>query len=73
MDGFEATGEIRKQEVGGQRLPIIAMTANALAGDRQRCLQSGMDDYISKPVKAADLYAMIEKWLPRTKRAAAAS
>jgi CheY-like chemotaxis protein len=73
MDGFEATGEIRKQEVDGQRLPIIAMTANALAGDRQRCLQSGMDDYISKPVKAADLYAMIEKWLPRTKRAAAAS
>ncbi len=71
MDGFEATAQIRKRQSGEERLPIVAMTANALTGDRERCLEAGMDDYIAKPVKPADLYAMITKWLPRADKAAA--
>ena len=63
MDGFEATRRIREwEEAGGRRpLPIIAMTANAMAGDRERCLQAGMTDYVSKPISKADLRAAIER------------
>jgi PAS domain S-box-containing protein len=61
MDGFEATAAIRQSEQGSNKhLPIIAMTAHALRGDRERCLGAGMDAYISKPVKPTDLYDAIE-------------
>jgi signal transduction histidine kinase/CheY-like chemotaxis protein len=64
MDGFEATAEIRRHEVGGgRRLPVIALTALAMAGDRQRCLAAGMDDYLSKPYSRAQLVAVLARWV----------
>jgi CheY-like chemotaxis protein len=63
MNGFEATEEIRTREKVSQRhLPIIAMTANAMVGDRERCIDTGMDDYISKPFVAHVLIELVEKW-----------
>jgi two-component system, sensor histidine kinase and response regulator len=74
MDGFEATALIRKQEANrkqeairepgqsaAKHIPIVAMTAHAMVGDRERCLAAGMDDYVSKPINANDLYATIER------------
>ena len=67
MDGFEATRAIRASaSVRNPRVPIIAMTANAQQGDREKCMDAGMDDYISKPVSPGDLAGMLDKWLPRT-------
>jgi len=63
MDGFEATRRIRSQELASKRLPIIALTANAMQGDRERCLNAGMDDYISKPVKSDSFQRVLEHWL----------
>jgi len=62
MDGFEATAIIReKEKASGEHIPIIAMTAHAMKGDRERCLQAGMDGYIAKPIRAKDLYETIDK------------
>ena len=65
MDGFEATAMIRKMQLSGgaERVPIIAMTANAMQGDRERCLEAGMDGYVSKPVKPEVLFQEIERVL----------
>ena len=63
MDGFEACREIRKRD-GSVRVPIIAITANAMKGDRERCLAAGMDDYVSKPFKQDDLRTVIQRWMP---------
>ncbi len=61
MDGLEATSAIRDAESGkGDRLRIIGVTAHAMGGDRQRCLDAGMDGYLSKPFDANDLFASIE-------------
>jgi two-component system, sensor histidine kinase and response regulator len=66
IDGFEATRRIREKERNGAaHMPIIAMTANAMAGDREQCLQAGMDDYIAKPFDAAELIRLIERWPAR--------
>jgi two-component system, sensor histidine kinase and response regulator len=63
MDGFEATAAIRARERDtGKRLPIIAMTAHAMAGDRERCLAAGMDDYIAKPISARGLIELLEEF-----------
>ncbi|WP_053084507.1 hybrid sensor histidine kinase/response regulator [Catenovulum maritimum] len=65
MDGYEATQHIRKGSAGEQfkNIPIIAMTANAMVGDKQKCLNAGMTDYLSKPIDPQALEKMIEKWL----------
>jgi len=65
MDGFEATTAIReKEKVTGSHLPIIAMTAHAMKGDRERCLAAGMDDYVSKPIHPTELFRAIEELMP---------
>lgn len=65
MDGFQAAREIRKLETGTDRhVPIIAMTANAMQGDREACLAAGMDDYVSKPFELEQLRDVLDKWLP---------
>ena len=64
LDGYQATTMLREQEQGGNRhLPVIALTANAMVGDRKKCIQSGMDDYLSKPIKPDKLLALIQKWV----------
>jgi CheY-like chemotaxis protein/HPt (histidine-containing phosphotransfer) domain-containing protein len=68
MDGFEATRRIRAGEAGDKHraLPVIAMTAHAMEGSREECLQAGMNDYVSKPVHPAKLDAAIKRWMPST-------
>lgn len=72
MDGYEATRLIREKETGGDRrkgpsrIPIIALTAHAMAGDRERCLEAGMDDYLAKPFPMMSLLRVLQKWLPNS-------
>jgi PAS domain S-box-containing protein len=63
MDGFEATRRIRQQEPTGRRVPIVAMTASALEGERERCLDAGMDDYLTKPIDAHELERVLREWV----------
>ncbi len=63
LDGFQATRELRRREPAGQRIPVIAMTAGAMPGDRERCLQAGMDDYVSKPVDSERLETTLARWV----------
>ena len=66
MDGLEATRQIRKLEKQtGDHMPIVAMTAYAIEGDRERCLAAGMDEYVSKPISSEKLFEAIEALLPR--------
>jgi CheY-like chemotaxis protein len=63
MDGFEATAEIRRLEGSSRHTTICALTAHAMAGDRERCIDAGMDDYISKPLTVGILHNKIEHWI----------
>ena len=70
MDGFEATRHIREWErERGSHIPIIAMTAHAMQGDRERCLEAGMDDYVSKPIEPKVLFAALDRWVRSTESA----
>ena len=64
MDGYEATRRIRELDGSYAKIPIIAMTANVRAGDRQKCLDAGMDDYLAKPLKIKNIRSKLENWLP---------
>ena len=65
MDGFEATAAIReKEKMSGNHLPVVAMTAHAMAGDRERCLEAGMDDYITKPIRPQELTELLARYSP---------
>ena len=69
LDGYETTRRLRQQ---GVRIPIVAMTANAMSGDRERCLEAGMDDFVSKPVSTDALEAALQRWLGRSREHSAA-
>jgi PAS domain S-box-containing protein len=73
MDGYELTAAIRARETGARHMPIVALTANALKGEADRCREVGMDDYRSKPVPLADLKAILKHWLPTAPSAADSS
>jgi signal transduction histidine kinase/DNA-binding response OmpR family regulator len=64
LDGYAATGQLREREgQGARRVPVVALTANAMADDRTKCLAAGMDDYLSKPVRLEDIRAILQRWV----------
>ena len=63
IDGYETTRRLRVGEEGSRRTVVIAVTAHAMAGERERCLEAGMDDYLAKPYRTEDLGALIDRWL----------
>jgi CheY-like chemotaxis protein len=68
MNGYETTIELRRREQGtGRHTPVIAMTASAMKGDRELCLQAGMDDYITKPIRAPQLTQVLNHWITTNK------
>jgi len=64
MDGYQATTELRRRENGDHHTPVIAMTAHSMDGDREKCLEAGMDDYISKPMRREQLIDTLQRWIP---------
>jgi CheY-like chemotaxis protein len=64
MDGYAASRAIRTQQPDGSHIPIVALTAHAIAGTREQCIAAGMDDYIAKPVSLAGMQQMLLKWSP---------
>jgi CheY-like chemotaxis protein len=68
MDGFELAEAIRRSEAPGHRFPIVAITANAMQGEAQRCRERGMDDYLCKPLRLTELGPLLTKWLPLPER-----
>jgi CheY-like chemotaxis protein len=64
MDGYEAAQEIRRREGPGRRVAIVAMTADAMAGCREQCLEAGMDDFVGKPVAMEPLFEALQRWVP---------
>ncbi len=69
VDGFAATATLRRREAGsGRHLPVIALTANAMKGDRERCTEAGMDDYLAKPYSGDELHEVLMRWLPVERR-----
>jgi signal transduction histidine kinase/CheY-like chemotaxis protein/HPt (histidine-containing phosphotransfer) domain-containing protein len=73
MDGFEAAARIRRAEAGNGRLPLVALTADASAADRDRCRHAGMDDHVAKPIDRAQLRETLQRWLPQSLHAGAES
>jgi len=69
MDGFQAVAVIRHNECSsGEHLPVIALTAHAIQGDRDRCLAAGMDDYLAKPFNLGQLGTVLQRWLPTAEK-----